>query len=477
MAEASLTESVRCLIDGEWIAQPVGFTTVDPYRDEVVAEVPDCDEEVVTAAVSAAVGAAKKVAATPARERAVLLKRMAAAVRQQASDIANVMCLETGKPIADCQVEVLRSADTLELSADEAVRLCGELIPMESSAIGAGKLGFTLRDPVGVVAAITPFNAPVNLCAHKIGPAIGAGNAVVLKPAPQASATIHRFVRALQDAQLPRGWLNVVYGHQAGATMVEDPRVRFISFTGSSAVGKLVSRAAGLRRVALELGGNGNTVVCEDARVDEAATICARNAMRLAGQSCISVQNIWVHESRVDAFVQRMVAVVRELRTGDPLDPRTEVGTVISRQSAERIHRLVQAAIGAGAEVLCGNRQLGAVVDPTVLRNTPIDQEAVAGEVFGPVANVLAFRSTDEVVEAVNRGPFGLQAGVFTESMRTGLALARELEMGAVIVNGSSTWRSDQAPYGGVKDSGIGREGPKYAMREMTNEKMVVFNI
>ncbi|MEY4710847.1 MAG: hypothetical protein RIS88_297, partial [Pseudomonadota bacterium] len=350
-------------------------------------------------------------------------------------------------------------------------------VPMETSAIGAGKLGFTLREPVGIVAAITPFNAPVNLCAHKIGPALGVGNPVVLKPAPQASATVHRYVKALQDAGIPRVWLNVVHGYGAGAVMVEDSRVRFISFTGSTAVGRLVSRAAGLRRIALELGGNGNTIVCEDAQIDTAATLCARNAMRLAGQSCISVQNIWVHESRMEALIARMVQEIGTLRVGDPLDPQTEVGPVISRESAERIEALVSSASAAGARVVCGHPRAGALVYPTLLRDTPLDAQAVAHEVFGPVANVVPFRSTDEVVDFINTGPFGLQAGVFTESVRTGLGLARQLEMGAVIINGTSTWRSDQAPYGGIKDSGIGREGPKYAMREMTHEKMVVFNI
>jgi acyl-CoA reductase-like NAD-dependent aldehyde dehydrogenase len=299
----------------------------------------------------------------------------------------------------------------------------------------------------------------------------------VLKPAPQASATIDRYVRALHGAGLPNGWLNVVYGHRAGAAMVADPRVNFISFTGSSAVGRLVSNAAGLRRIALELGGNGNTIVCDDARIDAAAAMCSRNAMRLAGQSCISVQNIWVHESRMEAFVASLMSGVRELRTGDPLDPKTEVGPVISTESAQRIEDLVRRATQAGARVLCGNKRDGAMMAPTVLRDTPCGAAAVAGEIFGPVANVLPFHSVDEVVASINAGPFGLQAGVFTESMRTGLALARQLEMGGVIINGTSTWRSDQAPYGGVKDSGIGREGPKYALREMTNEKMVVFNI
>ena len=472
-----MTATVQPYIDGRFRADAAGFATVDPYSGQVYAEVVDSDAALVDAAVAAAHARRKQAAGTPGFERAALLRRMAASIRGHAGDIAAVMTAETGKPVSDSLKEVERSAGTLELSAEEAIRIAGEQIPLESSANGAHKIGLTLRVPVGVVAAITPFNAPLNLCSHKIGPALAAGNTVVLKPAPQASATVHRYVQALAAAGIPPGWLNVIYGFSAGETLVDDLRVSFISFTGSTAVGERIKRNAGMRRVALELGGNGNTIVCRDADVAEAARQCARNAMRLAGQSCISVQNVWVHEACVQDFKSTLVGEVQALRLGDPGDPATIVGPVISADAAERIEGLVAAARQAGAAVLAGGARQGALFTPTVLMGTPVDCAAVTGEIFGPVVNILPFSSLDSVVEQINEGPFGLQAGVFTESMRTAISLVRNLEMGGVIVNGTSTWRSDQAPYGGIKSSGVGREGPKYAIRDMTEEKFVLFNV
>lgn len=472
-----MTATVQPYIDGRFQTGAAGFATVDPYSQEPYAEVVDSDATQVDAAVEAAHACRKQAADAPGFERAALLRRMAGSIRAHAREIAAVMTAETGKPVSDSQMEVERSAGTLELSAEEAIRIAGEQVPLESSANGAHKIGLTLRVPVGVVAAITPFNAPLNLCSHKIGPALAAGNTVVLKPAPQASATVHRYVQALAEADIPPGWLNVIYGFSAGEAMVADNRSNFISFTGSTAVGERIKRNAGMRRVALELGGNGNTIVCQDADAREAARQCARNAMRLAGQSCISVQNVWVHEARVADFKSTLVDEVQALRLGDPRDPATIVGPVISTDAAERIEGLVAQARQAGASVLSGGGRQGALYTPTVLMDTPANCVAVTGEIFGPVVNILSFSSLDRVVEQINEGPFGLQAGVFTESLRTAISLVRNLEMGGVIVNGTSTWRSDQAPYGGIKASGVGREGPKYAIRDMTEEKFVLFNV
>lgn len=468
---------IDALIAGKWRGSHMRFATVDPYRQEVVAEVADCDEALVREAVSAAFSRKRDIAATPARERAALLRKMAAAVNAQAAEIARTMMRETGKPIRDSLTEVLRSAQTLELSAEEAVRIAGEHVPMEFSEAGAGKTGIVLRVPVGVVAAITPFNAPVNLCAHKIGPALAAGNPVVLKPSPLASATIHHFVQAMHSAGIPDGWLNVVYGDAAGEHLVRDPRVAFISFTGSSRVGERIRAASGLRRVALELGGNGNTIVCEDARWREAASACALNAVRLAGQSCISVQNVWVHSSLYGGFLDVMREAMGQIRVGDPADPETQVGTLVSIAAAQRVESVVEDACAQGAQAVCGGSRRDAVYAPTILVNTPLTSNAVCQEIFGPVANVIPFDDQEAVLQHINAGPFGLQAGIYTESLRTAWKLIRELEMGGVIVNGTSTWRSDQAPYGGIKASGIGREGPRYAIREMTEEKFVVFNL
>ncbi|MGB6104021.1 MAG: aldehyde dehydrogenase family protein [Pusillimonas sp.] len=472
-----MTAIVQPFIDGQFQAGAAGFTTLNPYSKEVHAEVVDCDAALVHAAVAAAHERRKQAARVPGFERAAMLRRMAGSIRAHATEIAAVMTAETGKPVSDSLMEVERSAGTLELSAEEAIRIAGEQIPLDSSANGAHKIGLTLRVPVGVVAAITPFNAPLNLCSHKIGPALAAGNTVVLKPAPQASATVHRYVQALAEAGIPPGWLNVIYGFSAGEALVNDLRVNFISFTGSTAIGERIKQGSGLRRAALELGGNGNTIVCHDADVQQAARECARNSMRLAGQSCISVQNVWVHEALVPSFKSVLINEVQAMRLGDPRDPATVVGPVISTAAAERIEGLVAQARRAGATVLHGDARQGALYTPTVLMDTPLDCVAVTGEIFGPVVNILPFSSLNGVVEQINEGPFGLQAGVFTVSIRTAISLVRDLEMGGVIVNGTSTWRSDQAPYGGIKASGMGREGPKYAIRDMTEEKFVLFNI
>lgn len=468
-------QTVPLLIDGRWRTSDVRSTTTAPFDGVPVAAVCDTTPGLLHAALSAARRAAPQVAATPARERAGILRRAAEAVRRHTEVIARSMAEETGKPLRDGRTEVMRSAETLELSAEEAVRIEGAHVPMDASAIGAGKLGVVLRYPVGVVAAITPFNAPVNLTAHKLGPAWAAGNAVVLKPSPQAALSVHRFVEALLEGGVPLPWLQMVQGDEAAAAMVKSDQVDFVSFTGSSRVGAIVRAGSGLKRVALELGGNGFTIVADDAPAEAAAT-CARNGTRLAGQSCISVQNVLVHRSRHADFVATMAAHMQHLRVGDPLQEQTDVGPVISAASAERIQQMVDAAVAAGARLVCGGRHQSALYEPTLLAEVPAGCAVVEDEVFGPVVSVLPYDDIDEAMARVNASPFGLQAGIYTHSMPLALRAAAALRVGALIVNGSSTWRSDQAPYGGVKASGIGREGPRFAIRDMTEERFIVFN-
>jgi acyl-CoA reductase-like NAD-dependent aldehyde dehydrogenase len=334
-----------------------------------------------------------------------------------------------------------------------------------------------LRFPVGVVGAITPFNAPFNLAAHKIAPAIAAGNTVVLKPPPQAPLVVHKLVEIFIDAGLPAGFLNVVYGNQVGPLLVRDPRVDFITFTGSTKVGAEIKAASGLRRVALELGGTGQTIVHEDADIEEAAPICARNAMRLAGQSCASVQNIYVHESRYEEFAARITEEVKKLKAGDPLDPETDVGTLIDEANAKRIESWAKEAVAAGARLVVGGERNGAQLQPTLLLDVDPSMQVVCNEVFGPLASVQRYTDIEKVFDTVTNTPLGLQCGIYTKSIHTAMAAIRRIRSGAVIVNGTSTWRTDQLPYGGVKNSGIGREGPHYAIRELTEERLVVFNL
>jgi len=442
----------------------------------VVANAPRSSLADLNDALDAAVKAKAKAVATPAYERAALLRRAAKLLVERADRIADVMSRETGKAIKDAKAEIIRSQDTLSRSAEEAVRIEGEHIPLDASAMGAGKICFMLRFPVGVVAGITPFNAPVNLACHKIAPSIAAGNTLVLKAPPQSPGVIHELAQIFVEAGTPAGVLNVLYGDIVGPALVSDPRVDFITFTGSPRAGAQIKAASGLRRVALELGGNGVTIVHEDADIAEAAPVCARNSMRLAGQSCISVQTVYIHRSLYDRFVELVVAEVKKLKLGDPLDPATDVGTLIDEAAARRVESWIKEASAGGAKVLTGGQRHGAQIEPTVISGAKPEMKVVCDEVFGPVISLAPYDDIEAVFRTVSDSRFGLQTGIFTRSTELAIRAVRSLRTGGVIINGSSTWRTDQLAYGGVKDSGIGREGPRYSIRDMTEERMVLFN-
>jgi acyl-CoA reductase-like NAD-dependent aldehyde dehydrogenase len=468
----------RALIGGRWREPERRVAIRDPYRDEVVGHAPLSSLAEVAEAVAAAVEARAQAAALPAYERAGLLRRAAALIERDIRGLAELLTRETGKAIKDSEAEVRRSLETVLLAAEEAIRIEGRHVPLDGSPMGAGKLAVLMRFPVGVVAAITPFNAPFNLAAHKLAPSIAAGNAMVLKPPPQAPLIVHRLVELLVEAGLPAGMINVVHGGaELGAALVADPRVEFITFTGSSRAGAAIKAASGLRRVALELGGNGATIVHEDADLAPAAQACARNSMRLAGQSCISVQSVYVQERAYEAFLGFMEAEIRKLKLGDPLDPATDVGTLIDEQAARRVESWVQDAAVGGARVVTGGRRHGAAFEPTLLTDVKPQMNVVCEEVFGPVVNVIPYQTLDDACAAINASQYGLQAGIFTRSNEVTFKAIRSLRVGGVIINGTSTWRTDQLAYGGVKASGIGREGPRYAIEEMTEQRLVVFNL
>jgi acyl-CoA reductase-like NAD-dependent aldehyde dehydrogenase len=471
------TLTIPMLIGGQWVEAKDAYGVTDPFRGTVVSRAPQSSLEDVDAALRAAVTSRQKAAAVPGYERAALLRRVGGLLTERANNIAEIMSRESGKAIKDAKAEIARSLDTIQLSAEEAIRIEGQQVPLDGSAMGAGKIAFTLRFPVGVIAAITPFNAPFNLACHKVAPALAAGNTVVLKAPPQTPCVIHELARLFTDAGVSNGFLNVIYGDKAGPALVRDRRVDFISFTGSSRVGAEIKAASGLRRVALELGGNGPTIVNGDASVTETAPICARNAMRLAGQSCISVQSIYVHRSLYSSFVECLEEEVRKLKTGDPLDPATDVGTLIDETSAQRVESWVNEAIAAGAKLVVGGRRCGAQVEPTILADANPSMKVICDEVFGPVVSVMPFDDFDGVCTQIGESRFGLQCGIFTKSLPDAITAIRSIRTGGVIINGTSTWRTDQLPYGGVKDSGIGREGPRYAIRDMTEERLVVFNL
>lgn len=469
--------TIPMLIGGQWREAAQTDPVKDPYRNETVSYQPRSSLEDLDAALNAAVAAKSVIAAMPGYERAALLRRVSALLVERADMIAEVMARETGKAVKDARGEVVRSQDTINLSAEEAIRIEGEHIPLDGSAMGAGKIAVMLRFPVGVVAGITPFNAPFNLACHKVGPAIAAGNSIILKGPPQAPGVVHELARLFADAGTPAGVLNTLYGPDVGPALVRDPRVDFVTFTGSTRVGAEIKAATGLRRVALELGGAGQTIVHKDADIKEASEVCARNSMRLAGQSCISVQTVYAHEDVYEAFVQGVVNEVSKLKLGDPLDPSTDVGTLIDERTAQRVESWIKEAAADGARILTGGERRGAQVQPTVLVDVKPSMKVICDEVFGPVVSIVPYRDFDEVCRTISSSRFGLQCGVFTKSMDLAIRAVRTIRTGGVIINGSSTWRTDQLAYGGVKDSGIGREGPRYAIRDMTEERLMLFNL
>lgn len=465
------------LIGGEAVPGTDRFESRDPYRGELVCTAPTAGVEDVDAAVIAARKAAPDVAAMPAYERAAILRKTAELVVANAAAIGEIMARETGKALGDAEGEVKRSMDTLTLSAEEAIRIEGSHVPLDGSAMGHGKMAFLMRFPVGVVGAITPFNAPFNLACHKLGPAFAAGNAAIIKPPQQCPLVVQRLVELFYEAGLPRNFIQVIHGGAAtGQALVEHLGVDMLTFTGSSQVGAAIRARAGLRPVTLELGGTGPTIVCEDADLDEIAPVLARNAVRLAGQSCISVQNIHVPRAMAEDLSAKISAEMGKLTLGDPLAEGTDVGTMIDEAAAQRVENWVTEAIAQGASLLAGGRREGAAYAPTLLADVHPEMKVACDEVFGPVASILAYDDLSEPVEQITNSRFGLQCGVYTDSTKRAMWLARNLRTGGIIINGTSTWRTDQLAYGGVKDSGIGREGPRYAIRDMTEERLILFN-
>ncbi|MEG0002471.1 MAG: aldehyde dehydrogenase family protein [Comamonas sp.] len=468
--------SIRMLIAGQWRDGEQFDEVRSPSNGSLAALAPvsssrDCDD-----ALAAAFQARKIMAAMPGYERAAMLNRAADKLFARAPAIGHAMALESGKAIRDAVLEVQRAADTLRLYAQEAIRIQGEHVPMDSSAIGAGKLGMVMRFPVGVVVGITAFNAPVNLSAHKLGPALAAGNSVILKPSPKAPLAFHLFIEAVMEAGIPPGAINTLYGDAVGPQLVADPRVDFVSFTGSVRVGKIIRNAVGMKRVALELGGVGPTFVHHDSDLTVAVKTCTRNAVAMAGQSCVSVQNVFVHQDRYEAFVEAACREMDTIRFGDPLDMATEVGTLIDEQAAMRVEGMVDRAVGAGASLLRGGRRQGARYNGTILTNVNARMDAVCDEVFGPAMTIQPYETIEPLFEAISASPYGLQCGIYTNSLDLALSAIKNIRTGGVIVNGTSRWRSDQMPYGGVKDSGMGREGAKYSTLDMTEERFFVLN-
>jgi acyl-CoA reductase-like NAD-dependent aldehyde dehydrogenase len=468
----------RLLIGGDWVETDDWLEVRSPYDGTLVGRVARAGAGETGRALDAAADAMSRP--LPAHQRADLLGRVAALLEERADDAARTICAEAGKPLKAARVEAARAVSTFTSAAVEARKLAGDVIPMDASPAGVGKLAFTVRHPIGIVGAISPFNFPLNLVAHKIAPALAAGCAVVLKPASQTPLSALLLAELETEAGLPPGWLNVVCGPagEIGDVLVADERVKLITFTGSSGVGWKLRERAARKRVNLELGNATPVIVAADADVEDAAAKLAANAFSFAGQSCISVQRIYVQEGAYDAFLEAFVPRVEALKVGDPADEETDVGPLIAPSERDRVLEWIEEARTLGAEVLVGGSLgEGGLLGPTVIAGAPPQAKVSCEEVFGPVCTVARYEAPEHAVALANGTRYGLQAGVFARDVRLALRLARELEFGGVTVNEAPTFRADQMPYGGVKDSGNTREGPPYAVREMTEERLVVLQL
>jgi acyl-CoA reductase-like NAD-dependent aldehyde dehydrogenase len=474
---ATIAAERKLFIDGDWVETGDWFDVLSPYDGSVVGRIARGGSDEARRAVDASERAMSEP--IPAHERAAILDRTARLVEERAEEIARTISAEAGKPMKAARVEVARATSTFTMAAVEARKLAGEVVPMDASPAGVGKLALTLRVPIGVVGAISPFNFPFNLVAHKVAPALAAGCAVVLKPASQTPLSALLLAGLETEAGLPAGWLNVVCGSAAeiGDVIVEDERVTLITFTGSAGVGWKLRERAVRKRVNLELGNATPVIVAADADLDDAATRLAANAFSFAGQSCISVQRIYVHASTYDAFLERFLPRVDALVVGDPGDDETDVGPLIAPSERDRVLEWIGEATSTGATVLAGGTLDGELLRPTVLAGAPPEAKVSCEEVFGPLCTVTPFESLDEAIGLANGTRYGLQAGIFTGDVKAALRAAAALEFGGVTVNEAPTFRADQMPYGGVKDSGNTREGPAYAVREMTEERLVVLQL
>jgi len=468
----------QMFIGGQWVDSQEYYDLRSPFNGEVIATIPLANEEEVTEAINQAELGSKVFREMTSLERANILERASDLFQEKMEECAKILALECSKPIKIARGEISRTIETYKFAAEEAKRISGETIPMDAALSGKNRFGFTIREPLGIIAAITPFNFPYNLVAHKLGPAIAAGNSVVLKPANQTPLSALMTAEIFEEAGLPNGVLNVVTGRGSviGDILIRDPRVKMVTFTGSKEVGVGIRAKAGLKKVVLELGSNAAVVIDSVDELDEVVARCVEGAFSFSGQVCIAVQRIYVNESLYDSFLQKFTEKASELKFGDPLSEETDISAMIHKDETKRVDNWLKEAEEEGATVVYAQQKAeGNLLGPTIITNSTSQMGIIQKEAFAPIVSVIPYESWDQAIAYVNDSNYGLQAGVYTQSVKKAFDAIKRLEVGGVIVNDIPTFRVDQMPYGGVKDSGTGREGIKYSIEEMTELKFASF--
>ncbi len=466
------------LVHGQWKSGELSAPVVDPFTGKLVAQVTQATASDVEEAIASTCSAASTMEQLPSHARYNILQQVAALLYRRRDECAQTITAEAGKPIADAKREVSRAIQTFTVAAEEARRIPGEVVPLDWTPGFDTHLGLLRRFPIGPILGITPFNFPLNLVAHKVAPALASGNPILIKPAPQTPLTALLLGEVALEAGVPPGGLNVVpCDNSLAERMVVDPRFKLLSFTGSASVGWMLKAKCGKKKVTLELGGNAGVVVEPDADLDLAARRCAAGGFGYAGQTCISVQRIFVHQSVADVFTTKLLMHVARLKVGDPADETTSIGPLIDQAAAQRVESWIGEAVADGARVLLGGKRMGSLVEATVLSNVKPEMNVSCKEVFGPVVTVTPYRQLSEAVALLNQSDYGLQAGIFTQDIDKIFYAFRHVEVGAVLANEIPTFRADHMPYGGVKDSGLGREGVRAAIEDMTEPRMLILNL
>ncbi len=470
---------MKMCVGGRWVDTGKKIEVIHPYDNSVIDTVPHARASDADAALAAAVGGARMMAKLAAWDRYQILRKAAEKLEQRAEEFARTITLEEGKVIGESRFEVGRAVQVLMLSAEEARRIHGETVPLDASPGGANKMGFTLRVPCGVVVAISPFNFPLNLVAHKVAPAIAAGNAIVIKPPSSTPLSALKLTELLLECGLPPEAISCLTGPggELGEALCRDERVRKISFTGSVPVGERICRTAGVKKVTMELGSNCPIIVMPDADPEKVAEAVAATGYSNAGQVCISTQRVIAQREVYEQVLSASKSKVEALTTGDPLNEKTKIGPMIREAEAVRVGQWVDEAVRGGGRIITGGERRGAIYSPTIVSDVKPEMRISCEELFGPVVAFTPFRDVEEALALANDSKFGLAAGVFTENVDTAMKFARELQTGNIHINWGPQWRADLMPYGGLKNSGFGKEGPRYAVEEMTEVKMVVFHL